>query len=361
MNSNQKTFTLYSFIFIIYILCIVFSLYKLNQYFIGESIFYPLIITIILLITFIIIIFLQEKINNKITYILYNLSNLITGFFYILTIIILLIEIFRLLNIIKINLYIYGIISIVLTIIIFTYSVKNTNKYKIKEINLKTNKINKNTQIVQLSDLHIFGKYSKTKFENIFKKVIKINPDYIVITGDLFDFPGKIYKEVLDITKKFKKPIFFIYGNHDILYGIDNTNKILKETNITCLDTNSYLDLKRNINFIGVGYNRKKNHLLNSLNKIKINTKNYNLLLYHEPKDIKVAERKGIDLLLSGHTHGGQIFPLTLLIVYLYKYYKGLHSYKKLKIYINQGTCIFGYRLRLKTFNEITLINLIKK
>nr|WP_228135663.1 hypothetical protein [Halarcobacter anaerophilus] len=88
------------------------------------------------------------------------------------------------------------------------------------------------------------------------------------------------------------------------------------------------------------------------------NTQDFPLiLLAHQPKFIE--EVKTADLVLSGHTHGGQIFPFNYLVKLQQPYIKGLHKHnEKTQIYVNKGTGFWGPPMRLGASSEITLINL---
>ena len=96
-------------------------------------------------------------------------------------------------------------------------------------------------------------------------------------------------------------------------------------------------------------------HLLNLILK-KPDVK---ILLAHQPKDVEHAVRYKFDLQLSGHTHGGQYFPFSLLVQMVHPFLKGLHKRKNTWVYINQGTGYWGPPLRIGTEPEITDIVLV--
>ena len=83
------------------------------------------------------------------------------------------------------------------------------------------------------------------------------------------------------------------------------------------------------------------------------------ILLAHQPKDVEHAVKYGFDLQLSGHTHGGQYFPFSLLVQMAHPFIKGLHKRENTWIYINQGTGYWGPPLRIGTEPEITEITLV--
>ena len=85
------------------------------------------------------------------------------------------------------------------------------------------------------------------------------------------------------------------------------------------------------------------------------------ILLAHQPKDIEYATKYNFDIQFSGHTHGGQYFPFSILVQMANPYLKGLHKKDNTWIYINQGTGYWGPPLRLGVESEITLITLETK
>jgi predicted MPP superfamily phosphohydrolase len=82
------------------------------------------------------------------------------------------------------------------------------------------------------------------------------------------------------------------------------------------------------------------------------------VLMHHSPVGAQYVAAKGVDLMVSGHTHGGQVFPGTLLAPLVFPFNKGLHHVGELKVFVSQGAGTFGPRIRLGTSNEIDLLRL---
>ena len=119
---------------------------------------------------------------------------------------------------------------------------------------------------------------------------------------------------------------------------------------------------ERGFNLAGVydimGY-RTKTHMPSLVKALKDKKDSPTLLLAHQPKFIQEVH-DGVDLILSGHTHGGQIYPFRFLVSLQQPYVSGLHKYnEELQIYVNKGTGFWGPPMRLGSSSEITLINLI--
>jgi len=85
------------------------------------------------------------------------------------------------------------------------------------------------------------------------------------------------------------------------------------------------------------------------------------VLMHHSPVGLEYVSRAGVDLMLSGHTHAGQIFPATLLTPFLFPLNKGLHRQDDTTFFVSQGAGTYGPRMRLGSANEINLIRLRMK
>jgi predicted MPP superfamily phosphohydrolase len=88
--------------------------------------------------------------------------------------------------------------------------------------------------------------------------------------------------------------------------------------------------------------------------------KGFCLAIIHQPKEIEEAVRRGADLILSGHTHGGQFFPGTLVIKWAQKYVAGLYDLKGAWLYVGRGTGAWGPPMRLGARGEIAVLTLEK-
>jgi predicted MPP superfamily phosphohydrolase len=139
-------------------------------------------------------------------------------------------------------------------------------------------------------------------------------------------------------------------GNVKFLF---NNSIVVKGIQITGLDFMQPDKKSRRMHFV---HTRTIKEIMPT---IKLNKNLPQVLFHHSPVGEKYIEKVGIDLMVSGHTHGGQIFPVTLLANLLYRVNKGFGSYKKMKTYVSQGVGTFGPPMRLGTHGEITLIKII--
>ena len=220
-------------------------------------------------------------------------------------------------------------------------------------------------KIVQISDLHIGQLMTKSKFEEIVQQVNDLKPDLIAITGDLVDGSIELLShEVTPIRKlKAENGVFFVTGNHEYYSGVENWIIEIEKLGIKVLSNENIEINNREDSFYIAGVNDHEakrfgekhaanfNQALSGLGKSK-----KVILLAHQPIAVREAADYGVDLVLSGHTHGGQIWPFNNLVYLQQPYIKGFYKYKKTKLFVNQGTGCWGPPMRLGTKNEITEI-----
>ena len=241
-------------------------------------------------------------------------------------------------------------------ILIFCYLLLfiEDNIIEITKIEIKSSKIPKefeNYKILQLSDLHnkFFGKNQN----NLIKKVKKLNPNIIVLTGDIFDKEDdkaafSLITECLKIA-----PVYFVEGNHEV-YQSNQVELYFKmlQLGVNIIDNKTiYLEINnKKIAISGIALhcyletNESKDLLLKKMQNLEINDNIFNILLCHRPDFIKIIKDYNIDLMLSGHTHGGQwIIPFIKRGLYapnqgiFPKYSNGIYYENKTMLIVNRG------------------------
>lgn len=245
------------------------------------------------------------------------------------------------------------------------YGVWNARSPRIKNISVFIPNLPncwKNKRIVQLSDIHI-GHVNRKKFvKDVTKKVNSIEPEMVVITGDLFDgMDGDLESPVKLINGiKSKRDVFFITGNHETYLGLNQVKNDLAKTNAVMLN-----DEVRDIDglkLIGINYpdRTEKKNMLAILKSLQHNFIGQpNILLYHSPVRINEIKDMGVNLELCGHTHRGQLFPLNYISRLIYKkYHYGLHTIGTYTLYTTSGTGSWGPPMRTGNAPEIVAITL---
>jgi len=245
-------------------------------------------------------------------------------------------------------------------------SIYNARNVKLERVNINIKKLKKSYKIAQLSDIHIGGLIDKEFIREMVLRVNALHVDLVVITGDLIDIEMDRGRDILAELKNLESTYgtFFVAGNHEYFHDIAKIIETLKELDIRVLENeNVYVgDEDEGFNLAGVydlfGYRTKT--YIPDINKALYNLKKSpTILLAHQPRYINEVT-DSVDLMLSGHTHGGQLFPFRFLVKLQQPYIRGLHQHnKELQIYVNKGTGFWGPPMRLGACSEITEITLL--
>lgn len=268
--------------------------------------------------------------------------------------------IYDLLNLIwKIPFEIAGYVIFLGVILITIYSIYNATTFSIRTVRVESEKIKKILKIVQLSDLHIGATHRNDFLEKSIEIVNKINPDFVVLTGDLLDGVHHYRGAEFNCLTKINCPVFFVLGNHEQFLEMNQVYSLLEKTNMTFLRNRSLIH--EGIQIIGIDDTANKRIFLNNFKKIVVDNNKFTLLLYHRPSVFNEVSKSDVDLMLSGHTHGGQLFPLNILMSIIDGPVEGIHKKNDSILYVSNGTGWWGPPMRLGSRNEITIINLVPK
>lgn len=236
-----------------------------------------------------------------------------------------------------------------------------------------------NYKIVQISDLH-----NKNYHNRLSKKVKKINPNIIVITGDLIDRRNTRVNIVVEFVQQMVKiaPTYYVSGNHEQLSGkYDELKEKLEELNVRNID-NFYAVLNQGGNSIGLMgiadpaiqqsegtylWSDNTEYIKNSLKELfeNIDT-NFNILLSHRPEQFNVYKDMKVNLVFSGHAHGGQIrIPFIGGLVapnqgLFPKYTEGIYNDGETSMIVSRGLGNSIFPLRVFNRPELVVVTLKK-
>ncbi len=246
-----------------------------------------------------------------------------------------------------------GIIATVLILLACVLSLKNGRDVKVKKLFFESKKIDRRLNFAFISDVHL-GSNPRSHLEKICNEVMLLNVDYLLIGGDLFD-TSSFQAHDLEPFLKLECPIYFVTGNHE--YYVDGYKEKLEQLqqyNISILD-NEVVSLS-SINLVGISDNQSIEKQIQITNEL-VTAGMYNLLLVHKPS-IWEKVSQNVDLVLSGHTHKGQIFPFNLFVRLKFKNVYGLFEDGGNRLYVSSGSGTWGPRMRLGTQNEILKISI---
>lgn len=219
-------------------------------------------------------------------------------------------------------------------------------------------------RIVQISDLHIGPTIGEKFVTKVVEIINTLDADVICLTGDIGDGPVSMYKgsaaPLAFLKSKFG--VFYVPGNHEYYWNANEWMNLMNNLKAIVLMNRGKKILINNKSFFIAGVADPVGTPGPDLKQALLGCEDseFKLLLSHRPGIAFEAADKGINLQLSGHTHGGQFFPWTIFVRFFHTHTRGLHQIRNLWLHVNVGTGSWGPMLRLGTDPEISLIKLVK-
>ncbi len=249
-----------------------------------------------------------------------------------------------------------GILIFIVVSVISVYSIVNAFFIHEKIIEIPLKNLKNPLTLVQISDVHVGSIRNSGYIQKLCLKIKGINPDAVLITGDMADGSSPISQETFKPLEALDMPIFFVSGNHDTYAGLDNVLSALRMVGVHILDNKSVEF--NGLQLVGICYCMQRNMLDSLLSRIDFDRDQPSILMHHLPLEWEVAREQGINLQLSGHTHKGQFYPFNVLVKLMFPYLGGLYKNGDDYIYVSPGTGTWGPPMRLGSRNEITILNL---
>jgi len=254
-----------------------------------------------------------------------------------------------------------------LFLFMFLYSLWEKYWIQMKYYTIKVNKKSFNGfKIVFISDLHHSSIVSKKFIKNIVKKVNDMKPDLIILGGDYVSSEIKYIKPVFEILKTLSanKGIYGVLGNHDMNVSKNKILMAMEKAGIQSLDNQSYwiengderIKLGGVADFI-YGHPKIENTIFDVLHH------DYVILVSHNPDYVDEVKNLKIDLMLSGHTHGGQVTIFGMYAPYIPSTYKqryrtGLKIVNRIQLIITNGVGVVGLPIRFFARPQIVVVKL---
>ena len=260
-------------------------------------------------------------------------------------------------------------IIVVMIVILYIYIYNQISVFRVKDIKINSNKLSKSIKITQISDFH---SNHLIDLEKMGEEIEKFNPDFIVLTGDMIDYSERELNTVFTLFNtiaKLDKDIYFIHGNHETNHRLYKELRTeMERLGIIILENNSMTIIvnEEKINLTGLKFysqlrsNEEMDQYHQAIRDLNLNY--YNILLIHSPNNIDSLLNEKQDLVLSGHTHGGQLrLPIIGPIVapgqgLFPKYDKGIFKVNNATLYIDSGLGNSVAPLRL--FNPVQFSNI---
>ncbi len=299
--------------------------------------------------------------------IIFRLAAISMGFMLYLLLSTFAVDIFHLF--VKLSPKIYGIMAISLAATFSIYGLWHATNTKVTEVDIILSGIQKPIKAAHLTDTHLGHFRGANKMQQIVDMINAEEVDVVFFTGDLLDSKIQLKPESMNPLKHIKAPVFFVEGNHDAYTGIDPIKAHLKSLGVKVLENQIFQ--WNELQIIGLDHmvadhNAVSPHassngptIQNTLANLNIQKEKPSILLHHGPNGIKYANEAGVDLYLAGHTHGGQLWPITHIATLLFEVNKGLHQMNGTQVYVSQGTGTFGPPMRVGTDSELSILHLL--
>lgn len=217
------------------------------------------------------------------------------------------------------------------------------------------------TTIVALSDLHLGAVLGPSWLESRVAQVQMLQPDFIFLLGDIFEGHGENTEAFAPIFRKLSAPygVWSVDGNHENHGKTGGSKSNLDGTQIPTLQ-NELIEPISGLVLAGrsVPRNHDKATTTPSWNPPRTRPSGGLILLSHFPEDSQGAAQTGVDLMLSGHTHGGQVWPFSLLVGMVQPMLGGRYEVEGMTLLVCRGTGTWGPRMRLWRPSEILHIRL---
>lgn len=249
-----------------------------------------------------------------------------------------------------------------IALILSVHSIYNAYNVKVTEIRVALPNLPadwKGRTAVWVSDVHL-GAIHNYKFSQYISGMVNgLKPDVVFLGGDLYDGVKADLDKLAEPFSQLHPPqgIYFITGNHEEFGDKTIYVNAIKNAGIKVLD-NEMVDLA-GLQIIGVDYtdSRVADKFKTILDNIKFNRQRPTILLRHEPTNLQIASVEGINFVLSGHTHDGQLWPLNYIVYSVYRGFGvGFGKLNEMQVFTSTGAGTWGPPLRLGNRSEIVRI-----
>lgn len=261
----------------------------------------------------------------------------------------------------------YIIIALIGSLGLSIYGIHNAKQVIITKYQIEIDKEFEDKKIMAISDIHLGTAIKANDLNQIISEAGRIKPDIIVLVGDVYD-EGTSSDEIdysLEVFTKIAKdyPIYYVIGNHEVGYGSSPLKdyKLLERLQQAGVNTlnDEYIEFE-DISIIG-----RQDYTIKDRQEMKKIIKGIDkdkplILLDHQPRSLKENKKLGIDLMISGHTHAGQVFPMLPLwnLLGINEMNYGYRQDDNFNAVVSSGMGTWGFAMRTSKNCEIVVIEL---
>ncbi len=219
--------------------------------------------------------------------------------------------------------------------------------------------------VVQISDLHLGTLIGERWIARLVDRVNDLHPDLILAVGDIVDANATRVVRFIPALRKLQAPlgVYAVTGNHEFYAGLEASVVVLRQSGFKVL-RDEWTEVAPGLVLAGVDDLTAKAHSGRGSAGFDLalagRPPGATVLMSHTPWEVSEAARLGVNLMLSGHTHNGQIWPFTYLVKMRYPYVGGRYEVDGMPLIVCTGTGTWGPRMRLWRPSEIVRISLRK-
>jgi predicted MPP superfamily phosphohydrolase len=216
-------------------------------------------------------------------------------------------------------------------------------------------------KIVQLSDVHLNNVHNEEFLKPIIESINKQKPAAVFLTGDFYDGMDGRLEEMSEPLQKIEseRGVYFISGNHEMYMGLERATSALEHKGVKILDDKK-VDLD-GLQIAGLRFPERDGLRRDLVKEIeKLDLKAPSIFLYHDPRQVnEVAATGRVSLMLSGHTHNGQLWPYNYIVRWIYGIYGiGRHQIGEMTQFTTTGVGTWGPAMRTTGAPEVTIFTL---
>jgi len=219
------------------------------------------------------------------------------------------------------------------------------------------------TRVVVLSDLHLGSQLGADWLAARIDQVESLKPDLILLLGDLFEGHGGPAPELKAQFQRLRAPlgVYAVTGNHEFFGDTEAAIAMIENTGVVWL-RDRWLEVTPGLILAGVddlSTRRHRGDVSDVVSQaLQGRPAGATILLSHSSWQADQAAKAGVGLMLSGHTHGGQIWPFGYLVQHYYPVFAGRYEVNGMSVIVSRGTGLWGPRMRLWYPSEILLVTL---
>ena len=249
---------------------------------------------------------------------------------------------------------------VVFLFIVFLYgNIHYYNKVRVPLELTSSKPLPKDYRVVMVSDLHL-GYHNPRKVLARWVDMMNAEkPDFILMAGDIVDGSIRplLEENMAEEFRRLQTPVYACLGNHEYYSGEPRARQFIKDAGIRLLiDEAAVIDSS----IVVIGRDDRTNMKRKDVNALMagVDKSKYVILLDHQPYNLEHSETSGVDFQLSGHTHRGQVWPISWITDAIYECSWGSHQRGDTQYYVSSGIGIWGGKFRIGTQSEYVVATL---